>query len=110
MTKFLVAESKEGNIPSEEIEETSTAILLGLSAFTDSQEAVEASINQTGNVTVDIDTSDITLSSSIKKVCLATQPFDPCFYQKFWENITQFCKTCKIFHFLSICLLKIVFN
>ena len=94
MTNFLEAESKE------EIEETSTAIL----------SALRQEINQTGNVTVDIDTSDITLSSSIKKVSLATQPFDPCFYQKFWENITQFCKTCKIFHFLSIGLLEIVFN
>ena len=50
-----------------DIKDTSTSIFSEVGAFTESQEAVEAPINQTENAKVDIDTSNF---SSRKKVCL----------------------------------------
>ena len=67
MANFSETKSKEVNIPSVDIKDTSTSIFSDVGAFTESQEAVEAPINQTENAKVDIDTSDF---SNRMKVCL----------------------------------------
>lgn len=86
MTSFLEAdeELKESANP-EKVSEVTGGLVKAtgnlLEAIMVKKEAAEPSNNQTGNVTVNVDASNITMSSSsIKKVCVSTQAFKRNFY------------------------------
>ena len=86
MTSFLEAdeELKESANP-EKVSEVTGGLVKAtgnlLEAIMVKKEAAEPSNNQTGNVTVNVDASNITMSSSsIKKVFVSTQAFKRNFY------------------------------
>ena len=70
-----------------DIKDTSTSIFSEVGAFTESQEAVEAPINQTENAKVDIDTSDF--SNRIRYV-YQLDSLNRVFTENFWEIFCNF--------------------
>lgn len=81
MTSFLETDEELKEVANpEKISEVTGGLVKAtgnlLEAIMVKKEAPEQPNNQTGNVTVNIDASNITMSSSsIKKVCVSTQVF-----------------------------------